>query len=187
MIHKPYIPAVAVLTALLSLAACTGKSENVQAASLKPEGQRKPAPDFRLRDADGKILRLSDYRGKVVVLNFWATWCPPCRVEIPWLMEFERQYKDQGFAVIGVSMDEDGWDVVKPYIERAGVNYRIVLGDDVVSQLYGGVDSLPSTFLIDREGRVANVHIGLTSRAELREDVEKLLAAGSSRVSASGN
>ncbi|MGH9663240.1 MAG: TlpA disulfide reductase family protein, partial [Bryobacteraceae bacterium] len=134
-------------------------------ANVKSEGDRKSAPDFALKDANGATVHLSDYKGKVVLLNFWATWCGPCRVEIPWFLQFEREYKDRGFAVVGVSMDDDGWESVKPYIAEQKINYRILLGDDSVSNLYGGVDSLPTTFLIDRSGRVAAVHVGLVGRS----------------------
>ena len=127
-------------------------------AAVKPEKDRKQAPDFILKDVNGASAKLSDYKGKVVLLDFWATWCGPCKIEIPWFMEFEQTYKDRGFAVVGVSMDEDGWDVVKPYIQTRKINYRILLGNDQVGQLYGGVESLPTTFLIDRSGRIAKVH-----------------------------
>lgn len=136
---------------------------------------RKPAPEFALKDADGRTVRLADFRGRVVLLNFWATWCGPCRVEIPWFMEFERRHKGQGFAVIGVAMDEEGWDVVKPFVADLNVNYRILLGADSVAQLYGGVDSLPTTFLIDRQGKVAAVHIGLVSKSAYEKDLSELL------------
>src|SRR5215469_14049918 len=93
---------------------------------------RTLAPGFSLVESNGSTVRLSDYRGKVVLLNFWATWCGPCRVEIPWFIEFEKGYHDRGFAIIGISMDEQGWPVIMPYIKREGVNYRVVLGNDVV-------------------------------------------------------
>jgi peroxiredoxin len=172
------------IAAVAFLAACTHPLEEVGEASFKPQASRRQAPDFRLRDAQGKYAKLSDYRGKVVLLNFWATWCPPCKIEIPWFVEFEKQYKDRGFAVIGVSMDEDGWDAVRPYLAHSNINYRVVVGDDIVGQLYGGVDSLPTTFMIDREGRVANVHLGLVSKSDYRDDIEKLLNAGPPQTTA---
>ncbi len=161
---------------LLSLAACN-TTRSVKAA-VKPEKDRKSAPEFTLKDAEGKAVKLSDYKGKVVLLNFWATWCGPCKTEIPWFMEFEQQYKDRGFAVLGVSMDDDGWDTVKPYIMSRKINYRVLLGNDMVGSLYGGVDSLPTTFVIDRGGRVAVVHIGLVSRTEYQNDITRLLGDG---------
>jgi peroxiredoxin len=136
---------------------------------------RKPAQDFALRDSRGNLVRLSDYRGKVVLLNFWATWCGPCKAEIPWFLEFESKYKSQGFAVLGVSMDEDGWKIVQPFIEMMRVNYPMMLGDDALGSKYGGIDSLPETFLIDRKGRVAAKQTGLTDKTIYREQIMKLL------------
>lgn len=170
----------ALLLSLL-LGACSSGPSNPRAA-VKPESQRRQAPDFALRDADGKLVRLSDYRGQVILLNFWATWCGPCRLEIPWFIEFQRQHKHRGFTVLGIAMDEDGWEVVKPFIERLGVNYRVLMGDDSVAQLYGGVDSLPTTFLIDREGRIASVHIGLVSKRSYERALEELLGLGAGQA-----
>lgn len=144
-------------------------------AAVKAEKERKPAPDFNLKDSDGKAVKLSDYRGKVVLLNFWATWCGPCKIEIPWFMDFEQTYKDKNFAVLGISLDDDGWDSVKPYIQQKKINYRVMIGTEQVAQLYGDVDSLPTTFIIDREGRVAAVHVGLVSKSDYLHDILQLL------------
>jgi peroxiredoxin len=147
----------------------------VQAAGVKPGKDRHDAPDFALKDAAGKVVHLSDYKGKVVLLDFWATWCGPCRIEIPWFTEMQRKYKDEGFAVLGVSMDDEGWEVVKPFLSQAGVNYRVVIGNDETAQMYGGVDALPTTFLIDRDGKIAAVHIALTDKKDFEDGVEQLL------------
>jgi peroxiredoxin len=156
--------------------------------AVRPEQDRKAAPDFALKDSTGRTVRLSDYRGKVVLLNFWATWCGPCKIEIPWFMEFEQKHKDQGFAVLAVAMDDDGWDVVKPYLERQRINYRVVMGTPEVSELYGGVESLPTTFLIDRDGRVASVHIGLVGKRDYQDDIDRLLGgAGAARAGVGPN
>lgn len=144
-------------------------------ANVKAEADRKSAPDFALKDENGATVHLSDYKGKVVLLNFWATWCGPCRIEIPWFLQFEREYKDRGFAVLGISMDDDGWESVKPYIAEEKINYRILLGNDSVGDLYGGVDALPTTFLIDRSGRVAAIHRGLVSRSTYQDEISHLL------------
>jgi len=168
----------------LFLVGCSRTSNSVKAASAADEPAagdsiiHKAAPDFALKDRDGATVHLSDYKGKVVMLDFWATWCGPCKIEIPWFMEFEQQYKDKGFAVLGVSMDEGGWDEVKPYIEERKINYRILLGDDKVDHEYGGIDSLPTTFLIDRSGKIAAVHVGIEKgKNELRDEIDQLLAA----------
>jgi peroxiredoxin len=170
------IAAASIFCAALSITGCNEYSSTVRAA-VKAEHERRPAPDFNLKDADGKPVKLSDYRGKVVLLNFWATWCGPCKMEIPWFMDFEQTYKDKNFAVLGVSLDEDGWDSVKPYIKEKKINYRVMIGTEQVAQLYGDVDSLPTTFLIDREGRVAAVHVGLVSKSDYLHDILDLIGA----------
>ena len=169
----------------LALGAC-GCSWPSRTSGVKPEGNRQAAPNFALKDADGRTVRLADYHGKVVLLNFWATWCDPCRVEIPWFTDFERRHKDRGFAVVGISMDEDGWDAVKPFISEYGVNYRILMGDDTIAKLYGGVESLPTTFLIDREGRVAAIHVGLVSKSSYERDLIQLFESAPSAAGIGG-
>jgi len=174
-------PRVCVSLAAALLAGCLlsgcSREHAVHAANggVKAEKERHPAPDFALKDADGKTVHLADYKGKVVLLDFWATWCGPCKLEIPWFIEMERKNKDRGFAVLGVSMDDEGWEVVKPFISGLGVNYRVVIGNDVTAQLYGGVEALPTTFLIDREGRIAATHVGLTSKKDFEDGVQTLL------------
>jgi cytochrome c biogenesis protein CcmG/thiol:disulfide interchange protein DsbE len=148
-----------------------------KSAAVKAVKNRVSAPDFTLKDADGKTVHLSDYRGKVVLLDFWATWCEPCAMEIPWFIDMQHKRKNQGFEALGVSMDDEGWDAVKPFVARMGVNYRVLLGDDQTAQMYGGVDALPTTFLIDREGRIAAVHLGLADRKDIEDGVEQLLQA----------
>jgi len=146
-----------------------------RSAPVKPDKDRHVAPDFALKDVNGKTVRLSDYRGKVVLLDFWATWCSPCQIEIPWFVDLERKNKDKGFAVLGVSMDDDGWESVKPFLAELRVNYRVVIGDSETAQLYGGVDALPTTFLIDRGGKIAAVHVGLADRRDFEDGVQQLL------------
>ena len=170
--------ALAAITALLLgcfLQGCSPTPQSVRAASVKPDGERKQAPDFALKDGDGKLVHLTDYRGKVVLLDFWATWCGPCKIEIPWFMEMQRKNKDQGFEVLGVAMDDEGWETVKPFVSDLGVNYRVLMGNDMTAQLYGGVDALPTTFLIDRTGRIAAVHVGLASKKDFEDGIQQLL------------
>ena len=149
-----------------------------ESAALKPLDKRQAAPTFELKDANGAKVTIGEYKGKVVLLNFWATWCGPCKAEMPWFQEFDKQFKDQGFAVLGVSLDEEGWNAVKPYIEERKFTYRMVIGTEEVSQLYGGIDSLPTTFMIDKDGKIAAIHTGLVSKATYRKQVESLLMEG---------
>ena len=119
---------------------------------------------------------MSDYKGKVVLLNFWATWCPPCKAEIPWFEEFQRTYGAQGLVVVGISMDEDGWRAVRPFLEATRIDYRVAIGDAALAQKYGGVESLPETLLIDRDGKIAARHVGIVSRSDYEIEIGRILA-----------
>jgi peroxiredoxin len=143
-------------------------------AVLQPEAARKPAPDFTLTDTSGKPIKLSDSKGRVVLLNFWATWCGGCQTEIPWFIEFHNKYKGAGLDVIGVSMDNDGWKSVKPYVREKNVTYAIVVGNEAVAKRYA-VEAMPVTLLIDRDGKIATTHLGVVTKAQYQSEVEALL------------
>ncbi len=155
---------------------CSSSPKRTPATVENPD--RKPAANFSLPDSNGVRVALADYKGKVVLLNFWATWCGPCKIEIPWFIEFNKTYHDRGFAVLGVSMDDDGWKSVKPYVAEKKIDYTVVVGNDQVSKSYGDVDSLPTTFIIDRDGRIAFVHMGLVSRDTYETEIQSLLSDG---------
>ena len=142
------------------------------------------APDFTLRALDGKTLRLSDFRGKAVLLNFWATWCEPCKIEMPWFIEFQKQYAAQGLQVIGVAMDDSSPAEIAKFAKEMNVNYPILTGSDSeqdsIGSAYGGIQGLPETFLIDRNGKVTDKILGLEGRAEVEDTIKKALAAGNS-------
>lgn len=140
-------------------------------------GQR--APDFALTDSTGSPIKLSELKGKVVLLDFWATWCGGCKVEIPWYMEFETKYAKKGLATIGVSMDDDGWKSVKPFLQEHKINYPIVIGTQDVANEYGGLPSLPMTLLIDRSGKVAESHPGMVNKEEFENKIKQLLEQNS--------
>ena len=132
------------------------------------------APDFALAQLHGAELRLSSYRGKVVLLDFWATWCDPCREEIPHFVELQKRYGDQGLQIIGVSMD-DSPDPVGPFYQKFHMNYPVVMGNAKTGELYGGVLGLPIAFLIGRDGRIYAKHIGATDAAVFENEIKTLL------------
>jgi peroxiredoxin len=136
----------------------------------------KPAPEFALYTLDGRSVRLSSLRGKVVLLNFWATWCAPCRVEMPWLVDFSRRYQRQGLEVVGVSVDDGDRDRVAAFVRATNVNYTIVLKDKAVSDAYGGLRFLPQTFFIGRDGKVVKRTYGVRGKDEFENDIRQALA-----------
>jgi thiol-disulfide isomerase/thioredoxin len=136
----------------------------------EPEG----APGFKLKGLDGKEIKLEDYRGKVVLLNFWATWCGPCRAEIPSLIELQRRYKDQ-LQVIGLAVDEDDDNYVRRFVTSEAINYPIAMGTPEVRFEYGGVTALPTVFVINRSGAIVQKHVGLFDPALYETEVRALL------------
>jgi len=141
----------------------------------------KPAPDFQLTDLDGNNLRLTDLRGKAVLLNFWATWCPPCKIEMPWFVDLQKQYGPQGLQIVGVAMDEgNAHDAVAKFAKEMGLNYTVLLGNDKVADQYGGVDALPTTFYIGRDGKIVTRVFGLVSHSEIEDNVRAALKQGPS-------
>jgi peroxiredoxin len=134
------------------------------------------APDFSLPQLSGQRLQLSDYRGKLVLLDFWATWCDPCREEIPRFVELQNKYRDQGLQIIGISMDDDP-EAVRDFYQRFKMNYPVAIGNATTGELYGGVLGLPIAFLIGRDGRIYSKHIGATDISVLEREITILLRA----------
>ncbi len=163
----------AVLSRMALTLACLGSLAGVHAA-ITAANSRKPAPDFALTDSKGAPLRLSDFKGKVVLLDFWATWCGGCKVEIPWYVEFDKKYKGQGLAVVGVSMDDGGWKVVQPFLQQKGINYPVVIGNDDLAKRYD-LTSMPMTLLIDRNGKIADSHVGVVDKDGFESEIRSLL------------
>ncbi len=192
---KPWISA-AVCVATLGGASLMARSVRAQAAqtttqvitvpvkglpdTLIPADQRKAAPDFTLNDTQGHSVSLSGYKGKVVLLDFWATWCAACQFEVPWYSEFSKKYADKGLAVVGVSMDKDGLTAVKPYMEQKKMDYTVVLGNDYLVPQFG-LKTIPVTWLIDRDGRVAVAHVGMADKESFEANIQKLLQEGASQ------
>jgi len=136
--------------------------------------ERSLAPDFSLPELTGQRLSLSTYRGQVVLLDFWATWCDPCREEIPHLVELQNKYRDQGLQIVGVSMD-DGPEPVRDFYQHFRMNYPVVMGNAQIGELYGGVLGLPIAFLIGRDGRIYSKHMGATDVTVFEKEVASLL------------
>jgi peroxiredoxin len=132
------------------------------------------APDWQLQDLNGKTVKLSDFRGKVVILDFWATWCPPCRDEIPNFEQLQSAYGDKGLVIVGVSMDEGGPKVVSNFVQKAKINYPIVLGTEELGSTYG-IQGLPTTYVIDPDGRIIHKHEAFTSKTIFEDEIKKLL------------
>jgi thiol-disulfide isomerase/thioredoxin len=152
-------------------------------------GKSTVAPNFTLETLDGKNMSLSDLRGKAVLLNFWATWCGPCKIETPWLVELQKEYGSQGLQVVGVAMDDSGKDDIEKFAKDMGVNYPVLLGKEAVGDAYGGVPALPESFFIGRNGKIVERIIGLKGRGEIEDAIKKALntepgAAPSSTASA---
>ena len=157
------------------------EAENAYVSPL----QGKPAPAFTLNDLSGKKISLADYKGKAVLLNFWATWCAPCKVEIPWFLKLREQYAGQGFEIIGVSSDDLDKDdkaqlfqqkaEISKFVEQQKMTYPVLIDGEAISRPYGGVDSLPTSFFIDRQGTVVAQTVGLVPRDEIEADIKKAL------------
>ena len=148
-------------------------SADVPAVTVPMSG-RNAAADFALPDSQGTTIKLSDYKGGVVLLDFWATWCHGCKTEIPWYVEFQKKYRQRGLAAIGVAMDDDGWKSVRPFLKANDLNYPIVVGNEKIAKLFGA-DALPVTLLIDRQGKVAELHAGMVDKDAFEKDIRSLL------------
>jgi thiol-disulfide isomerase/thioredoxin len=147
---------------------------------LKPKLQGKQAPAFTLTTLDGKKVSLSDYKGKPVFVNFWATWCEPCKLEMPWLEEFSKKYAAQGLIILGISTDDAAKSVVASTVKKLGVTYPILLKDDKVEDAYS-IEFDPESFYVDKTGKVMLATAGIPSEGgkdEIEGNIKKLLAAG---------
>jgi peroxiredoxin len=148
-----------------------------QSAPDQTTPQPAAAIDFALQDLSGKPVKLSGYRGKIVLVNFWATWCGPCRFEIPVFVKLKRQYQKRGFEVIGISMDEGSQEEVAEFARQYEINYPVVIGAFAKLDAFGTIKALPTSFVIDRDGRIHSRHQGLLGLNEIENELPKLLAA----------
>lgn len=167
------IAAVAMLSGFYLLSGNTSKAEKGPIPTLPPGELTGAAPAFTLQDMNGKPVSLADFRGKVVVLDFWATWCPPCKKEIPDFVELQRQYGSKGVQFVGIALDEP--NKVTEFVQQNGINYPILLGNDAITAKYGGIDGIPTTFVIDKNGKIVNRFEGFRPRNVFETEIKKLL------------
>jgi len=133
------------------------------------------APAWKLKDLQGKEVNSADFKGKVVVVDFWATWCPPCRAEIPGYIALQKKYADKGLVIVGISVDEDGAKVVAPFAKAKGMNYPVLLFNDDVVTAFGGIEGIPTTFLIDQAGNIRDKKVGMVEEADYEKRIVQLL------------
>ena len=166
---------VAVVIALMLVVGLRMARRTQPAAVIQTKGD--VAPDFALQSPEGKTVHLSDFRGKAVLLNFWATWCAPCKIEMPWFVELQKQYGPEGLQIVGVAMDDASPKDIADFAKDMGVNYPVLIGKEAVGDAYGGVQFLPESFYIDRNGKVLDKAFGLKGRGEIEDGIKKIIAS----------
>jgi peroxiredoxin len=152
----------------------SGTSDN-SADTSSGQANSQMAPDFSLANLAGETVSLSDYKGKVILLDFWATWCPPCRKEIPDFVNLQDEYGAKGLQIVGISLDQDGVQVVKDFAEEFGINYPVLMGNSKVKADYGGIRGIPTTFLISRKGEIIDKYVGFRDKSVFEEAIKSLL------------
>ena len=171
-------PIILIIVAMVISVMLVFGIQRVHRSKVVPAGklQGQLAPEFNLTTPDGQAMKLSDFHGKAVLLNFWATWCEPCKVEMPWFVDLQKKYGPQGLQVLGVAMDDASPKDIESFARKMGVNYPILVGKEEVGAQYGGIDYLPSTFYISRDGKIMDHVFGLVSRSEIEASIEKALS-----------
>lgn len=150
-----------VVAGLVAGAFWYGRRTAAKTAQPATKALANRAPEFKIKNLEGREVSLSDLKGKVVLVNFWATWCKPCTIEIPWLIELQKEYGDKGFTVVGIAMDDEGTKVVGPYVQKEKIDYPIWIGNDDVAAKFGGVLGIPTSFLISKDGQIVEKYLGI--------------------------
>jgi len=140
------------------------------------------APNFTLSNMKGDKVQLSSFKGKAVVLDFWATWCEPCKLEMPWMVDLQKKYGPQGLQIIGVAMDDADDQTINEFARKMGVNYPVLRGTEAIANLYGGLDGLPSTFFLDRSGKIVDEGVGLMSQSVIEDSIKHALQGTPAQV-----
>jgi peroxiredoxin len=171
--------AAVVLGGVVAIVASIGSPARLSAAATRRALPGMAAPKFKLKSLDGRTVRLSDFKGKPLLLNFWATWCGPCRAEIPWLVELAKKHREEGLEIVGISMDEGekGRAKVAPFVQERNVSYTILFGDETVAAAYDGLPILPQTFFIDRDGKIVGTVSGFKGKDSLEQGALAAIAA----------
>ncbi len=176
MQRRFFINSVFLIMLIFILVGCKETAEvEYELKSQEIKSADSLTPDFNLPTLEGGQITLSELRGKVVVIDFWATWCPPCREEIPGFIKLYDQYKDEGLEIIGISLDTGEKSKLSAFVKEWKINYPIVIGDDNVTRDYGGIRAIPTTFIIDKKGAIREKHIGYTLEKIFKEEIERLL------------
>jgi cytochrome c biogenesis protein CcmG/thiol:disulfide interchange protein DsbE len=165
---RPAVFLVGAIVAVL-LPGCSGGGAPVKPSIVEA------APDFELKDVEGKVFHFSDAQGTVRLVDFWATWCAPCREEIPMFKELHSTYGAKGFTLVGIAMDDEGIEKVKPYVDELKIPYLTLIGNEDVAKAFGGIVGFPSKFLVDRDGRIVDRWVGAVPRAVLEKKIQSIL------------
>ena len=168
------IPTNFVIAAVAAIALLATPNQT-RAAEATPPKATKLAPSWELQSVEGKAVSSANYSNQVVVLVFWATWCPPCRAEIPGFIDLQKKYAKQGLAIVSVSVDQASADTVKSFAKKNGINYPVLVSDAKMEAAFGGISSLPTTFIINRAGNIVKQHVGFAEKSELEAEIKPLL------------